>query len=293
MLNNLRMKLMNKNGIIPRLVSKISPKLFFCIAYFHHRKKWPNFKNPQDLSELWIKRILDGTNDKYFRLADKYCVRDYVINKGYGTLLPCLIKYYVNGKQCSLTELPNKFALKATWGAGMNLICTDKSKLKEQEVQNIIDSWINAPLCSNTESHYNLIERKVICEEFIDDGTGGFPVDYKFICLKGEILSVLVCSGRESGKADYIPYDINWKPQFDYCISNHDESEILPRPQNLDSMLTIAKKLAEDIDMVRVDLYSNGDKIWFGEMTLSPDGGIFRRWTQKAIDEMGLYYRTH
>lgn len=58
-------------------------------------------------------------------------------------------------------------------------------------------------------------------------------------------------------------------------------------------MIECAKKLASGIDMVRVDLYSNGNKIWFGEMTLTPDGCIFRRWTQKAIDEMGIYYRTH
>lgn len=47
----------------------------------------------------------------------------------------------------------------------------------------------------------------------------------------------------------------------------------------------MCKKLASGIDMVRVDLYSNGNKIWFGEMTLTPDGCIFRRWTQKAINE--------
>ena len=80
---------------------------------------------------------------------------------------------------------------------------------------------------------------------------------------------------------------------MDYCIAKHDESEILQRPKNLDAMMDVVKKLASGIDMVRVDLYSNGSKIWFGEMTLTPDGCIFRRWTQKAIDEMGEFYRTH
>lgn len=287
------MKAMNKFDVIHKIISRMSPKLYYTIAYFHHRKKLPNFKCPKDLSELWIKRILDETNNKYYNLADKYAVREYVANKGYSDILPRLIKYYIKGEQFCLSELPNKFALKAVWGAGMNIICTDKSKLDEKEVQKTIEQWLNFPVCSNLERHYNLIERKIICEEFIDDGTGGFPIDYKFICLKGEVLSILVCNGRQTGKTNYIPYDLNWNPQLDYCIDYHDESDFSPIPKNLSSMIIIAKKLAEDVDMVRVDLYSNGNKIWFGEMTLSPDGGIFRRWTQKAIDEMGLYYRTH
>ena len=120
-----------------------------------------------------------------------------------------------------------------------------------------------------------------------------FLVDYKFLCLKGEILAILVCSGRESGNTSYIPYDIMWNPRVDYCIAHHDKMELVPCPNNLDSMIEYVKRLACNIDMVRVDLYSNGTKTWFGEMTLTPDGCIFRRWTQKAIDEMGEFYRTH
>lgn len=283
----------NKNNFIPRFISRVSPSLFFRIAYYHHRKKIPNLSTPQDLSEIWIKRLLDGINNKYYLLADKYSVRDYVKKKGCEEILPTLLNCFSSGEQFNLDELPSRFALKATWGAGMNLICIDKSKLDEQDIRLTIDSWLNAPECSYSERHYNLIERRVICEEFIDDGSGGFPVDYKFICLKGSVRAILVCNGRESGHADYIPYDANWHSRMDYCIAKHDKSELLPRPKNLDEMIDVASKLATGIDMVRVDLYSNGEKIWFGEMTLTPDGCIFRRWSQKAIDEMGEYYRTH
>jgi hypothetical protein len=130
-------------------------------------------------------------------------------------------------------------------------------------------------------------------KEFIDDGMGGFPIDYKFICLKGNVVVILVCSGRETGHPDYIPYDTQWTPKLDYCISKHEKSEILPRPHNLDEMIATAKRLSSGLDLARVDLYSNGTKIWFGEITLTPDECIFRKWTQKAIDEMGEYYRFH
>lgn len=281
------------NKQLSRIISSFSPKTYFQLAYFHHRKRLPNFESPQDLSELWIKRLLSGKINEYYYLADKYAVRKYVIEHGCEQTLPILYGYYTQGNQFDITTLPARFALKANWGATMNLICTDKSKLNQETIQNQIDSWLSSPIYSYSERHYDLIERKIICEEFIDDGTGGFPVDYKFLCIKGEVLAILVCNGRETGQTDYIPYDTHWNARMNYCKSKHDESEFLPRPKNLDEMIVIAKKLASGIDMVRVDLYSNGSKIWFGEMTLTPDECIFRKWTQKAIDEMGNYYRCH
>lgn len=279
--------------LFSRILSRFSQKAYFQIAYFHHRKRFPNLVSPQDLSELWISHLLEGkVNDCYY-LADKYAVRKYVIERGCEETLPMLYGYYTHGSQFDLSKLPSKFALKANWGATMNLICTDKSEYTQEMIRKQIDSWLSSPNYSNSERHYNLIERKIICEEFIDDGMGGFPIDYKFICLKGNVVVILVCSGRETGHPDYIPYDTQWTPKLDYCISKHEKSEFLPRPQNLDEMIATAKRLSSGLDLARVDLYSNGTKIWFGEITLTPDECIFRKWTQKAIDEMGEYYRFH
>ena len=47
------------NKIVSRIISKFFPRIHFCLAYYHHRHKWPNLTCPKDLSELWIKRLLD------------------------------------------------------------------------------------------------------------------------------------------------------------------------------------------------------------------------------------------
>lgn len=46
-----------------------------------------------------------------------------------------------------------------------------------------------------------------------------------------------------------------------YCIAKHDKKRISKQACQLTQMLECAKKLASGIDMVRVDLYSNGNKI--------------------------------
>ncbi|MCM1140877.1 MAG: hypothetical protein NC453_20090 [Muribaculum sp.] len=281
---------MSVKKYLTRIISKLSPSLFFRIAYFHNRKRWPNLKNPSDLSEHAIWRVLNNKVNNIYYLADKYAVREYVEKKGLKNILTPLIAVYEEAGQINLDKLPQRFALKANFGAGMNFICSDKSDADENKIRELVNGWLTKPqIYSNAESHYNLIKHKIICEEYIDDGTGGFPTDYKFLCIKGKARCVLACNGRESAHAHYAHYDMDWNfiPEYDKL---HRAAGCIPKPLNFDEMVKVAEKLAEDIELVRVDLYSNGNRIWFGEMTLTPAGCIFHGWSDMAIKEFGKYF---
>ena len=262
-------------------------RLAFTISYLHNRHKWPHFNHPRDLSEIWIRRVLDGKINELYELADKYAVRHYVESRGLGQILTPLLGVYISPDEIDFNKLPYRFALKANFGAGHNIICTDKKQLDIEVCRAKIRNWMTSKTYSFSERHYNLIEKRVICEEFIDDGTGGFPIDYKFMCIHGKVACILGVNGREEGHGSYLPYSTDWKPLRDYYRGDSTAQKVLPRPENLQEMIAVAEKLAEGIDLVRVDLYSNGSRIWFGEMTLTPAGCIFHRWTQKALDEMG------
>ena len=277
------------------IVSSISPTLFFTLAYLHNRRKMPNFKRPKDLSEIWIRKVLDGDNMRNYELADKYLVRDFVQNKGYGYTLPTLLGVYEDPKQIDFSRLPEKFAIKMNYGARMNIIVTDKNKLNKQETIKLLNKWLTQKAnYSNSERHYNKIQRKIIIEEFIDDGNGGFPIDYKFMCINGRVNCILAVSGREDGKGKYLPFSPSWEPKYEYTKGRQSvpDSSSLKKPKNLADMIAIAERLAEGMDLVRIDLYSNQEKIWFGEITLTPSGCIFHNWTQKALDDMGEEYRS-
>lgn len=265
----------------------------FVMSYFHHRLTFPNLKNPKNLSEIWIDKVLKGEINKYSYLADKYAVRDYVKRKGLGDILTPLIGVYDDVAAIDFSLFPERFALKANFGAGKNIICTDKSQLDIEATRTRLALWLLPYTYSYTEKHYNLIPQKIVCEEFIDDGTGGFPIDYKFMCIKGKVFCVLVCKGRKSGHADYLPYSAEWKPIYEYCKKADHSIELINRPANLQEMIQVAEKLSEDLDLVRIDLYSNGSRIWFGEVTLTPAGCIFPRWSIKALKEMGDAYRNN
>ena len=53
-----------------------------------------------------------------------------------------------------------------------------------------------------------------------------------------------------------------------------DASQKLDKPQNFEKMVEIAELLSKDIPFVRVDLYNINGKIYFGELTLTPNEGM-------------------
>ena len=48
----------------------------------------------------------------------------------------------------------------------------------------------------------------------------------------------------------------------------------LPRPEGIEKMFEIASILSKNQPFVRVDLYNVDGKIYFGELTFYPDGGV-------------------
>lgn len=286
LLDNLKMLILNSIGRCSG-----DGKGMFIVSYIHNRGRFPNLNHPKDLSEICIKRVLDGKINKLSYLADKYAVREYVESKGLVHILTPLLGVYENANEIDFSKLPNRFALKANFGAGMNIICTDKSQLDYDVVKKKTTQWLTSGVYSLSERHYNLIPKKIVCEEFIDDGTGGFPTDYKLMCIHGKVHCILACSGREKGHAVYLPYSVEWKPMYDYYKTVPPKIDLLKAPKNLTKMIHVAEILAEGIEFVRIDLYTDGNRIWFGEITLTPAGCIFHRWSNKALDEMGrLFY---
>ena len=105
-------------GLIGR--SSHNGRISFIVSYAHNRHRWPNLQHPKDLSEIWIKRVLDGKVNELSHLADKYAVREYVKSKVMECILTPLIAVYESADEIDFDVLPKRFALKANFGAGMH-----------------------------------------------------------------------------------------------------------------------------------------------------------------------------
>lgn len=95
--------------------------------------------------------------------------------------------------------------------------------------------------------------------------------DYKWYCFNGEPKYCQVIQDRSSQETiDF--FDTEWRHQeFIGFNPKAKNAEVEPqKPDNLIEQIDIARKLAKDKPYSRIDLYSIGDKLYFGEITLYP-----------------------
>ena len=65
--------------------------------------------------------------------------------------------------------------------------------------------------------------------------------------------------------------------------------ELPPQPPNYAEMLEVARRLAADFAFARIDLYNVDGRIYFGEITHNPGGGLVRlrpRAFDRALGEL-------
>ena len=251
-----------------------------------------DWENPRTIQEKiqWMK-LYDSTPLKTL-CADKFRSKDYVARKiGLEYVIP-LLGVWDSPDEINLDELPNQFVLKTNHGCGMNIIVKDKSKFDLESAKEKLRSWLAVDYGMFAfEFHYCKIPRKIIAEEFIE--ISGDTPDYKFYCFNGEPKFMQYLSERSTElRIDY--FDLNWD-HMDICQPSYPPSkhpERIQKPKNFEMMIDLSKKLSESFSFVRVDFYEVNGKIYFGELTFTPAGGIFihdpPEWNEKLGDMIQL-----
>ncbi len=256
-----------------------------------HHGYYMDFKNPKTFSEKiqWMK-IYD--NDPLLTLcSDKYKVRNYVSSKiGNEYLIP-LLGVYDNPYEIDFDALPDSFVIKVNWGSGQNIIVKDKTLIDINEVKEKLTKWLQ-PFSNHYyylfEWCYKDIKPKIIIEKYLHSMDNS-ALDYKFLCFKGEPRYCWV-SNKYKKPQERSFYDMNWVMQdIELVEAGKIKASIpLPKPENFEQMVQIAKILSQDFEHVRVDLYKLDDNdIKFGELTFNTSSGL-SQWSPKNVDlELG------
>lgn len=244
-----------------------------------------NLKTPITLSDKLCFLELHEHDNRKVKCTDKYDVREFVKDKGLENILvPLCYPVCSSVDQIKFDELPNQFAMKATHGCAMNLICSDKEKVGEEKIKEMAEKWLKEDYSrACIEPHYKAIPHRIIFEKYLQDADS--IIDYKFHCFHGKPDFVLVCGNRVSGVQKLL-YTTKWKP-IDKMIGNNKGNQEFAKPEELDRMLEIAKILSSDFNFVRVDLYDINGHIYFGELTFSPASGVLPNFSEDFIFEKG------
>lgn len=272
---NLLYKLLRKllQAIEPLMSDKLFIKLKFRLVMGYKL----NLKNPQTFSEKlqWLK--LYDRNPDYTIMVDKVKAKEYVASiLGREYIIPTL-GVWDNPDQIDFEALPDRFVLKCNHNSGLGMyICKDKSKMDIEEVKAELRKGLKQNYYKyNKEWPYKNVPRKILAETFINPSSKTNDLaDYKFFCFDGEPKFCQVISGRETGmQVDFFDKEWNHQPfhePYDTPFAN----PMPQRPEHLDLMWNVARKLAEGKAFVRIDFYDVNGKVYFGEITFFPTSGL-------------------
>lgn len=225
---------------------------------------FPNIRHPKTLNDWVALQIPKSRGQVYVDCVDKVLARSRARELDPGLSLAAQILWPFPPALC----LEDDFILKTNHWSGNIQVPSDYSHLESTLARRFQVYGV-----FNGEWPYSRIAPKVFLEQRIKDRDLAFPTDYKFFCVKGEVVGVQVLNGRFEdlheilvdpqgiGLPLYVrtPYSPHWR-----------------RPPNWNDLVESAKRISAPFDFVRVDLYSDDVRIFFGEFTFYPSAGTLR-----------------
>ncbi len=271
------MNIRNRIYNIANVICFISPALATKLLFLYEFRKKLNLKNPQTLNEkiLWLKLKRYGSDSLVKKCADKYKVREYVASKGYGHILNELLYTWGRVDEICWNQLPEEYVIKCNHGYAYNIVKKRNNTIDVMKTKQILNKWMHTAFwAKKAEINYRGIEKKIICEKYLDDGNPFGLIDYKVYTFNGKAKYVMTCY-EIRGIRNFIFFDQNWVLQkINIDSKNVSEDDLIEKPKCLKEMLAIAEDLATPFPFVRVDFYVVENKLFFGEMTFTPCAGL-------------------
>lgn len=242
--------------------------------------------NPKTIQEkiIWLNIYDIPWSDEYNMplkslCTDKILMKEYVYNILGENIAPSTLFVYNNTNEIEWDKLPSKFVIKCNHDCGSVVICRDKSNFNKEKCILKLNKYMSIDPTFNIgfESHYHWINRKILIEELLEDAQHNILKDYKFICINGNPIYCQVLSDRftPTFHCNYYDMDFNFVNISRIDIKNN-PNLLDKKPNNFDLMIKYSKILSSTFKFVRVDFYEVNNKVYLGELTFTPAGGLFK-----------------
>jgi hypothetical protein len=277
------------------------------ILYWEMRREWPT-RIPETLNQKVQWKMRHDRRPLLTTLTDKIAVRDYVTRAVGPEVLTRLYAVSDDPAELDPSKLPSEFVIKPSHLSGRIWIVADPVRLGYQQsslhlegrftandssldwdhVVAVCRRWMNQNHSDkNLEWAYRNVPPKIMVEELLLDDDHRIPNDCKLLVFHGIVRHIEVSSDRfvnlrwDTFSPGWVPFEAS---------ERRSPGHELPRPENLDQMISVAEALGRETDFVRVDLYEVGGRVVFGEMTNYPSGGNDHYYSEGSDRELGRHW---
>lgn len=258
----------------------IPDKMMIRMQYRMKTGRKLNLRDPKRFTEKlqWYK--LYYRDPVMAQCADKYEVRSYVEQCGFGDILNELYGIYDTPDEIDFKMYPRSFVIKDTLGGGGNavILVQDKEQMDEGVVRKQMWDWIKEPTDRKhpgREWVYDGRKHRIIVEKYMkSDPNAGGLIDYKFFCFHGKAEYLYVIADRKVGEnAGLGIFDAEYRRLRVHRVDEKPLERDVEKPENFGELKQIAEILSKPFPEVRVDLYHLNGKVIFGEITFFDGSG--------------------
>lgn len=260
--------------IMPTVLCKlggwIDDETYIKWNYYLRNGKKLNLKEPVTYFDKINWQKIHDRRSEYVTMVDKHKVKEYVSGIiGSEYVIPT-IGVWSTPDEIDFDLLPDRFVLKCNHDSGSAVLCKDKKTFDIENAKKKLSEHLKRDYYKiSREWPYKEVERKIICEPFID---GIQNNNYKFFCFDGKCRFLYVAPYREA-TADYYDADFNHIDGIRNVF--HTGADKPPKkPQSFEQMKKFAEVLSKGYPQMRVDFYDDNGKIWFGEITFFQEAGF-------------------
>lgn len=261
-------------------ISLILPySLFIRIMFRQKVGYWPNLKHPKTFCEkIQVLKLKSKAHPEFTKMVDKVDAKVFVASIiGEEYIIPT-IGVWDHFDDIDFESLPDNCIIKCAHDSSKGVVIRDHTHVDVPSLKKRMEHYQRQNYYSkNREYPYKNVPRRIIAEKYLVNGTDKELMDYKFFCFNGRAEYVQIIANRTTDETiDF--YDREWKHQEFIGLNPkaHHSVELHHRPDNYIEMFEVADRLSKAIGFpfVRIDLYNVNGKIYFGEITFFPAGGM-------------------
>lgn len=262
----------------------IGDKIFNFIKFCIHNSRLPYLKKSINDEIYRIKTTKEILNPLRLKTTSKYDVKKFLKKNNLGKYCIPTIKVINTKDQLAKFKFKKGMVVKADHASGLIKFILDN------DVKNIeiLKSWLNLNYYDiSREPNYKNLKKRLLVEPTIFDGLN--IKDYKFFCNSGIVKFCQVDLDRWQNHTRKF-YDRKWK-DLNFSILYEQSKIPVIKPKNFKKMILLAEKIAKKFNgLVRIDMYSNNKKIYFGEITHLPESGSALFLPRKKEDIISNYF---
>jgi hypothetical protein len=260
------------------LACKLPGSLSRRALFFQRHHTFASVNNPVTFNEKVHWRILKDRREILAWTCDKLAMKDYASKvegaMDHGLRIPRTLWSGTDVRELEKVELPDRWVLKPNHRSG--LVFFGRGAPDVPALRKTVENWLRPAEGADLHEWAYLKARPLLIAEEMIGGGDSPPGDYKFYVFSGEVATANVHADRFGDHTErwYLP---DWTPLDVTLGENIQLSPVVPTPPGTyEKMTTIAVALAGSYDFIRVDLYSVGEDVFFGELSPYPSSGLER-----------------